>query len=337
VNKYKDNMSDDVLVKYLLGEATAAEQNDVQDWVNADAANSKYFDQFKTIWDESKKLEAQSTVSTEAAWGRFQERIQKEERGAERVEEKGPRKIPLYGLSWVKAAAMLVMIVGGGWLIYTFTGGAGSGQMLAQTFDKVQIYTLPDGSRVTLNKNSELSYPAHFDGNTRSVALKGEAFFNITPDKNKPFIIDAGNSSVTVVGTSFNVKTRIDFTEVIVETGIVKVDKKQKSVRLLPGHKAIVTNDIDAPITENVTDELYNYYRTNEFVCNAVPLYKVVDALNEAYNARIVIEGNRLKTLPLSATLRMDSLNRIMDVIAETFKGNLVVEKRGTGIVLKER
>ncbi len=334
-------MSDDVLVKYLLGEATAAEQDDVQDWINADAANGKYFDQFKIIWDQSKKLEAQSTISTEDAWGRFQERIGKEERGAAESgrgqEQPAGRRVPLYGLSWMKAAAVLVMLVGGGWLIYTFTGGAGSGQMLAQTFDKVQVYTLPDGSVVTLNKHSELSYPAHFDGNTRSVALKGEAFFNITPDKSKPFIIDAGNSSVTVVGTSFNVKTRPNFTEVIVETGIVKVDRKRQSVRLLPGHKATVTNDIDTPITETVTDELYNYYRTNEFVCNAVPLYKVVATLNEAYNTHIVIEGNRLKTLPLSTTFRMDSLDRILDIIGETFKANLVVEKQGGEVILKER
>lgn len=337
---------DDVLVKYLLGEATTTEADEVMDWVNASDTNRKYFDQFKLIWDESKKLEGKTTIGTDEAWGRFMQRVEREEqgggkaqRGAEsgvRDEHKG-RTIQLHGLSWMKAAAILVMLVGSGWLIYTFTGGAGGGQMLAQSFDRVQSYTLPDGSMVTLNKHSELSYPAHFDGNSRSVVLKGEAFFNITPNKSKPFIIDAGNSSVTVVGTTFNVKSREEVTEVIVETGIVEVMKKQNAVRLQPGQKATVTKDNEAPVTENITDELYNYYRTNEFVCNATPLYKMVATLNEAYNTDIVIAGDRLKTLPLSVTFHNESLENILKVIGETFKTHLIVEKSGNRIILKER
>ncbi|MCF8450092.1 MAG: FecR domain-containing protein [Taibaiella sp.] len=339
MNNNKENSIDDVLVKYLLGEATPAETDEVMDWVNASDANRKYFDQFKLIWNESKKLEGKTTIGTEEAWGRFMQRVEREEQGAEsrvRNEPKG-RTIQLHGLSWMKAAAILVMLVGSGWLIYTFTGGAGGGQMLAQSFDRVQSYTLPDGSMVTLNKNSELSYPAHFDGNSRSVVLKGEAFFNITPDKSKPFIIDAGNSSVTVVGTTFNVKSREEVTEVIVETGIVEVMKKQNAVRLQPGQKATVTKDNDAPVTENITDELYNYYRTNEFVCNATPLYKMVATLNEAYNTDIVIASDRLKTLPLSVTFHNESLENILKVIGETFKTYLIVEKSGNRIILKER
>lgn len=328
-------MSDDILVKYMLGEANEAERSEVQAWLQASPGNRKYFDDYRLIWDESKKLEGKTTISTEAAWARFSEKIAQEERaGGSSVSAK--KTIPLYGLSWMRAAAAIVLLVGTGWLLYTWTG-SGSGQMLAQSFDQVATYTLPDGSTVTLNKNSELSYPAHFDGNTRSVALKGEAFFNITPNKSKPFIIDAGNSSVTVVGTSFNVKSRAEKTEVIVETGIVEVAKNEKAVRLTPGQKATVTADKESPVTEQVTDHLYNYYRTNEFVCNGVPLYKVVATLNDAYGLRITIESDRLKTLPLTATFPEGAPEMIVDVIAKTFKNEMVVEKRGGETVFKER
>jgi len=329
-----ENMSDDILVKYMLGEASEAERSDVQAWLAASAGNRKYFDDYRLIWDESKKLEGKTTISTEAAWARFANRIEQEERGA--AAKTGKKTIPLYGLSWMRAAAAIVLLVGTGWLLYTWTG-SGSGQMLAQSFDKVATYTLPDGSTVTLNKNSELSYPAHFEGNTRSVVLKGEAFFNITPNKSKPFIIDAENSSVTVVGTSFNVKSRPEMTEVIVETGIVEVAKNEKAVRLTPGQKATVTPDRDAPVTEQVTDHLYNYYRTNEFVCTGVPLYKVVATLNDAYGLHIVIESDRLKILPLTATFPEGSPEMIVDVIAKTFTNEMVVERRGADIIFRER
>lgn len=338
MNKNNEYMNDDLLVKYLTGEATAAEQKSVLDWVAADAANKRHFDHFSLIWNESKKLEGKTTITTDAAWCRFMNRVEQEEKGtqAKELPASRSRQIPVFGLSWVRAAAVLVLMVGAAILVYTWNGN-GSGQMLAQTFDKVMVYTLPDGSVVTLNKNSRLSYPAHFDGHTRTVALTGEAFFSITPDKNKPFIIDAGNSSVKVVGTSFNVRNRENVTEVIVETGIVEVAKKRQAVRLQPGQKATVTSDKPAPVTENVTDELYNYYRTNEFVCNAVPLHKVVATLNDAYNAHIVIEGSRLATLPLTATFPNESLDNIIDVIAKTFRDELVVERKGSEIIIRER
>jgi transmembrane sensor len=329
-----ENMSDEMLVKYLLGEATPGERSNVQAWLDESEANKKYFDDYRLIWDESKKLEGATTVSTEAAWERFQKRIDSEV--VESTMQPARKTIPLYGLSWMKAAAAIVLLVGTGWLLYTWSGN-GSGQMLAQSFDKVATYTLPDGSTVTLNKNSELSYPAHFEGNTRSVALKGEAFFNITPNKSKPFIIDAGNSSVTVVGTSFNVKSRAEMTEVIVETGIVEVAKNEKAVRLTPGQKATVTADKDAPVKADVTDHLYNYYRTNEFVCNGVPLYKVVETLNDAYGLHIVFGSDRLKTLPLTATFPEGEPGMIVDVIAKTFRNEMVVERIGNEIVFKER
>lgn len=329
-----ENMSDEMLVKYLLGEASPEERSDVQAWLDECEANRKYFDDYRLIWDESKKLEGVTTITTEAAWDRFQARIASEQPDAGSSSVK--KSIPLYGLSWMKAAAAIVLLVGTGWLLYTWSGN-GSGQMLAQSFDKVATYTLPDGSTVTLNKNSELSYPAHFEGNTRSVALKGEAFFNITPNKSKPFIIDAGNSSVTVLGTSFNVKSRPEMTEVIVETGIVEVAKNEKSVRLTPGQKATVTPDKDAPVAGEVTDHLYNYYRTNEFVCNGVPLYKVVETLNDAYGLHIVFGSERLKTLPLTATFPDGAPDMIVDVIAKTFRNEMVVERRGSEIVFKER
>lgn len=328
-NKYID---DDVLVKYLLGEADSEEQMAVEQWIAADAANQKHYRDMKLIWEESKKLEGQTTVSTDAAWERLMQRVEHDEKSDTATQPS--RTIQFSPTRWMRAAALLLVMVGSGWLIYLLSG-AGNEQMLAQSFDKVLITTLPDGSVVTLNKNSELSYPAHFDGGKRNVTLKGEAFFSITANKAKPFVIDAGNSSVTVVGTTFNVKSKNDVTEVIVESGMVEVAKKERSVRLAPGQKVVVSANTSTPVPENVTDELYNYYRTNEFVCNATPLGKVVNTLNEAYNANIVLQNSKIASLPLSVTFHNEPIEVIVDIIAKTL--NLSVEKQGNQIILKER
>ena len=328
-NEYID---DDVLVKYLLGEADSEEQMAVEQWIAADDANEKQYRDMKLIWEESKKLEGKTSVSTDAAWERLMQRVEQEE--SNDMDTSSSRTIQFSTARWMQAAALLLAMVGSAWLIYKLSG-AGNEQVLAQSFDKVLITTLPDGSVVTLNKNSELSYPAHFDGDKRNVILKGEAFFSVTANKAKPFVIDAGNSSVTVVGTTFNVKSKNDVTEVIVESGIVEVAKREKAVRLSPGQKVVVSATTGTPVPENVTDELYNYYRTNEFVCNATPLGKVVKTLNEAYNTNIVLQNTKIASLPLSVTFHNEPIEVIVDIIAKTL--NLSVVKQGNQIILKER
>ena len=86
-----------------------------------------------------------------------------------------------------------------------------------------------------------LSYPASFKGKTRSIKLKGEAFFNVAPDKEKPFIIDVNDVQVKVVGTSFNVRSYNGITEVIVETGIVQVTKAGETTELRAGERTTLT------------------------------------------------------------------------------------------------
>lgn len=329
MNKEQNNISDDLLVKYLLGEADTTEQQAVEQWIAASEANKKYFADFRLIWDKSKLVAAQSNVNEQEAWARFVQRTQREEL----IENNTPqhRTIPLFQRTWLRAAALLVVLAGVGWLAYTMANKDGQ-MMLAQSGDNTLTDTLPDGSVVVLNKHSSLTYPSKFNGDKRMVTLTGEAFFSITPNKQQPFIIDANSNSVTVVGTTFNVKTSADITEVIVETGIVQVAKKQKSVQVLPHQKATVVKDKDAPETETNTDELYNYYRTKEFVCKATPLRKFVAVLNEAYNVHIVITDTKLAEVPLTATFKDEPLDNILKVIKETL--NITIAHKGRDILL---
>lgn len=323
-------MSDDVLVKHLLGEATSEEREEVQQWIAASNENRKYYQHFKLIWEESKKLEPQNVVDTDEAWARLMNRVAQEEHNTHTAAP--ARSIPLWSpRSLMRVAAMLVLMVGAGWLIYTVTDSGD--QMTVASSDKVLKHVLPDGTTVTLNKNSSIAYAGKFEGKTRNVKLTGEAFFDVTPNKQKPFVIDAGNSSVTVVGTSFNVKNRKDITEVIVESGIVEVAKKQKAVRLMPGQKATVTEASDAPVMEQTTDVLYNYYRTGEFVCNGISLYKLIPILNEAYNTHIELGDAKLGTLSVNTTLFLHDMDGAIENICLTLK--LRRENRGSTIILK--
>ena len=299
-------------MKFLLGEASAGEEQAVKVWIEENQANRDYFNQFKLIWDTSKQLAAVSTVDENAAWQRFQNRVKE---GA-----KETVLVKKMNFSWMRIAAAFILIIGAGVLGYIFFSNGGTPkQLLAQTQENILKDTLPDGSTITLNKKSSLSYPEKFKGDNRKVTLKGEAFFNVAPDKKKPFIISVNDVQVTVVGTSFNVKSENGNTEVIVETGIVKVTKAGKTVDLRPGEKTMIRAADYIPVMEKVTDKLYNYYRSREFVCDSTPLWKLAEVLSEAYNVHIVIARPELRNQPISTTYNNEPLDHILELIGQTF------------------
>ncbi len=328
MNDQKHDMNDDLLVKYLTGETTADETESVEQWLNASEANRKYFNQYSFIWEESKRLEPTLTVSEDDAWDRFKEFREK------RQEKETPViKLPPRFPAWLRIAAVIVLIATIGGLYMYNEGVFSTGRLVSfQSGEKVIADTLPDGSIVTLNKHSVLSYPSKFTGTNRTVKLEGEAFFNVTPDKRKPFIIHIAKVDITVVGTSFNVKGSAGKTSVIVETGIVEVSIRKEQIRLNPKERVVVFEDNSLSIKEKTTDMLYNYYRTKEFVCDNTPLWKLIDAINDAYQADIVIGDNRLKNLPLTTTFHDESLEEILKVIRETF--NIQMERRDRQIIL---
>ena len=326
MERNEQHIMDDLLVKQLLGEASAEEQRQVQAWIELDRANRQYYEHFRLIWEQSKENEAKSTVDAEEAWARFRQRTVRETVAPKVIE------MPQRNYEWLKVAAILVMIIGGGLLFYAVSN-LGADVIAMHSEESVLIDTLPDGSLVTLNKHSSLSYPEDFGSNTREVTLEGEAFFNVTPDRSKPFVIKANEASVRVVGTSFNVSSTDERTEVVVETGIVEVLKKEHSVKLNPDEKGVVLKDRDDPFKQKNTDALYNYYRTKEFTCNATPLWRLADVLSQAYGVDIIIADERLKDLPLTATFQNESLDSILAVIAETFA--LKIEHRNGQIFLR--
>jgi ferric-dicitrate binding protein FerR (iron transport regulator) len=314
-----DHINDDLLVKCLLGEATEEERLQVEAWIASDAANKKHYEDFKTIWEESKQLALVSTVDENAAWQRFREKVQQPKEKAV-VRKMRPA-------AWLRIAALFIVIAGAGYFGYKLLNEKPIETIVVASRQAALVDTLPDGSIVTLNKNSQLDYPSKFKGETRTISLKGEAFFNVTPNKEKPFIIHVNDVTVRVVGTSFNVKSVNGATEVIVETGVVQVIRNNKMVELSPHEKTKVTQQDSVLKKETEQDKLYNYYRSKEFVCDGTPLWKLVQALNEAYDAHIEIENSKLRSLPLTVTFTNESLDRILDVITETLNIKRIDEK----------
>jgi transmembrane sensor len=290
----------------------------VRQWLTDDA-NLAYYTQLKKIWDDSRQLALTSTVDENRAWQKFQQKI---------YPVRGRRT----GFGWMRVAASVAITVAIGILGYwIFNDRTKEMTIVAQK--TVLNDTLPDGSVVTVNKGSSISYSSQFKGETRRVSLKGEAFFNVTPNKKKPFVISVNDVQITVVGTSFNVKTISGNTEVIVETGIVKVTRAGKTVELKANEETIAGAKDSLLTKEKVSDQLYKYYRTKEFVCDDTPLWKLVEVINEAYNSHIVIGNPALRNMSITTTFNNESLDQVLNVISLTL--NITIIKEGDTITLQ--
>lgn len=316
---------DELLVKYLLKETTATEEQAVQEWLRQNEDNRRYFEHFKLIWEKSRSLAASSTVNENEAWERFKNKRDYAGQGNTLAFKPARRS------RMIKIAAAVALLVLGSSVIYYL--GTFNNEVMMASANEVLTDTLPDGSVITLNKNSSLAYAKSFNRKERKVMLTGEAFFDVAPNKQKPFEIIADDVKIHVVGTSFNVKSSKDQTEVIVETGIVSVGIDGKTVQVLPKQKVIVRKRNTTLEIQKSMDSLYSYYRTKAFVCNNTPLYQLVDALNNAYDAKITITNNSIRNLRLTTTFKEMSLNDILKVITETF--NIQIEQRNGEIILK--
>lgn len=242
-------------------------------------------------WKEIKEMGSQKEIDVEKAWRSVSSRIQQ----AELNKESGNARKILMRHTFVRIAAVALILVSlGTGAFYVVNSGAFSKKIAYSTGNdqKNLFIELSDGSRIFLNRNSELTYRGDFGRNSRNVKLRGEAFFYIAADASRPFIIDAGNAIVKVLGTSFNVITSNEDSEVevFVKTGKVLLSgsDNSQSIELNPGY----IGKINSAKTEKIVNKDANYlsWNTGLLIYNGQTLDVVFKDLKRVYNMNIVAD-----------------------------------------------
>ncbi|WP_057938035.1 FecR family protein [Algoriphagus resistens] len=318
-----ETMNEEKLIKYLLQESDSSETKAIQEWIESDPANQKQFEEIKWVWDSSKEILSKSEVDENAAWRRF--KLVRDEKQASKTQQNQR----FLRSNFFRSAAAIALIFISAWVYSTFlpqSGKAYFGSVELRSASSPLEIPLLDGTTLTLNKNTSLSYSQRFYSNQRTVKLdKGEVFFDVARNENKPFIVQNQKVQITVLGTSFHVKTDGNFTQVIVETGAVQVEINGKKEILKPAEKLVINQQTGSMEKGTPENSLYNYYVSNKFQANRTPLEDLVKMLNEAYGSKIEIRREELKKLPITTTLEYGSLNKNLDVIRETLNLKIVL------------
>ncbi len=226
--------------------------------------------------------------------------------------------------SFIRVAAVALVVLGiGSVAVYMNNSGYFSKKITASTSidEKNIVVNLPDGSKISLNRNSVLTYRENFGKKNRNVQLTGEAFFEISPDATKPFIIDAGKADVKVVGTSFNVITNNteSVVEVYVKTGKVILSDKSgsQSIALEPGF----VGKMDSKTSGKILNEDPNYlsWNTGLLVYDGQKLDIVFSDLKRVYNMDIVADDPSILQNPWNSPIDNATEDTIIQLICASF------------------
>jgi ferric-dicitrate binding protein FerR (iron transport regulator) len=185
---------------------------------------------------------------------------------------------------------------------------------------------LSDGTKVWLNADSRLDYSKTFGSTiTREVYLEGEAFFEVAPNKSKPFIVHTTDISVKVLGTAFNVKSypnerTIETTLVHGKVNIYKKgeDKANGGLILRPNQRAVFTRESNTVNVEQVLADRATSWRLEKLIFDETPLYDVIPELERWYDVTIHIENRSNLNCGLTAEIEEERLEDVLKLLATT-------------------
>ncbi|QEC51879.1 FecR family protein [Anseongella ginsenosidimutans] len=282
------------------------------------------------------------------------------ESGAAETEQKQYLQVikrPVYRKTWFKAAAAVIFMgLSLGWLLVAsqkdFSSGATSSRVeqlpLSGRYenkgDSVVQIRLPDQSLVSLSENSTIRY-RYFEGK-REVILSGEAFFDVSREPARPFLVHAGEIVTRVLGTSFRVRAQPgeQLAEVSVKTGkvyVAKEDDASTALILRPNQrvkydrkrKSLEKGLVDAPEpvwepVERKEKELFRFDRT--------PLREVFEELQKVYGIPIIYDERIVASCSLSATLgdepffeKLEMICKVVNASYEIIDGSVVIYAKG--------
>ncbi len=334
--------SDDTLIaligKHLTGEATTEESQELQQWIDASDENRETFEQFKKTLQLVEGPEASKErnvsvpqINIEAEWQHFKKKV---DLPISKTVAMPKTEVAPASSNWLKIAAAIILVAIATFTVRYFITGDGTVNLVAE--NETSLHTLPDGSTVTLNLNSSLSYESHFGEGTRSVVLNGEAFFEVQKDEANPFVINTSSSQITVLGTSFNVRAYRNNTEteVVVNTGKVKFASDNSSVELEAGERGTLQASSGEILKAANTDGNFLSWKTKVLTFENAGLDEVVAAINRAYDAEITIKTDVPADCQLNVTFKQQSLESLINVLENTL--DLTITRNGDQIEITE-
>lgn len=304
-----NELTEETRKKYLEGECSEEDFNRINRWIKESDENARQLFLMEEIYQAGKRNPLAEKKLTEQAEARLYKRISQEAAARQRA-------VRMH--NWMRYAATIavVLMIGTG-LGYWIYQPSGQEMLVARAVDDVRTVVLSDGSRVWLNQSATLTYPREFAEDERNVRLEGEAYFEVTKNRQKPFIVESEAMRVRVLGTTFNFKSaqncRLAEASLIEGEIEVKGNNEEGMIVLAPGQKAelnkstgrLQVKQVDARMDAVWHDGLIPFEQSNVFA--------IAKTLERFYGVKIILSPDIQSNKTYSGVIkRKDNIESVL-------------------------
>jgi len=340
---------EELLVKYLTGEADQNEREAARKWICESADNSRHFDELKDIYRAVKVTGLTDSYNTDLSWERVKTKYYKELATKEKSVDRTEKRMFIRDLMKYAAFFALVLTIGVVALRYIDKKMERKLSEIWYTVEspygsRVRLI-LADGSKVWLNAGSNFRYSSLFGQTNRKVFLNGEAFFSVKKDSSRQFVVTTPHLDVKVYGTEFNVKaysnednvqTTLVSGSITLEGDLITKTGKQ-SVTLEPNQIATYyispkkSEDIEPEvnpdskkqskenenliITPKINTEIYTSWKDPVWYIEREPLLSLTKKFERRFNIKFVFESQNLEDYKFTGTLKDETLEQVLNLV----------------------
>lgn len=359
----EENISyiDSLILSFLKEEITEAERKTLADWINADPSNKEHFKGFYRIWNAT----YQGNGEVEMILQKIKYQIASTAPQNEEKDETGTKSLSI--LKW--AAVIVISCITGAFGYKYLSNNKGNASHLVNVFNvplgSKSSIVLPDGTLVSLNAGSRLTYAMDYGIKLREVNLIGEGYFKVAENKKVPFLVKTVKATIKALGTEFNVKAYPEegMIETVLVKGSVLVDEilsaeekrsdKRKTVILKPGQKVrifksaekvvekVVEQDIPAtlkPLPEktvmppmvvinNSVIENETSWKDTRWIIKGTDLQTFAVILSRRFNVSIELQDENLKQYRFSGTIENETIEEVFDIMKYTIPISYTIDK----------
>lgn len=303
---------EELVLRYLREETTAEECSAVESWISSSPENLRQFNAIKSIVDATETTIDYDSIDTDRAYSN--------------VVAKSNRYIMPFRYYFQRIAAFLIIPLATMSAVLAVKVLNGRGEMespiqkLSVPFGAVAEFELSDGSKVWLGSGSHIECPMSFGNAPRAVSLEGEALFSVAADEEHPFIVKAGEMSVTAVGTEFMVNSYSSdsLSIVALRKGAVNVNFRSRpglSVKMKPDdvltfHK----NSLDYDVVTSDLDKWY-CWTNGRIVFSKDRFDAVLSRLEQLYDVDFKLEDPSIRSYLYRASFSNESFEEILNII----------------------
>src|SRR5690554_840214 len=262
-------MNKDLLNKFFEGKTSLEEEKKIREWMEKSESNFNVFMRFRKEYDIQILRGLNSNT--------------------------GKKKIIAH-LLWTSgvAAVIIALIIGGVYLFNLEDKTEHYNTIIVPAGQRINLI-LSDNTNLWLNANSEFKYPTDFSNENRTVYLDGEAYFEVSKDENKPFIVKTSKGDVRVTGTSFNVEaySRFDsFKTSLFKGGVDIYKEEEKLVSLKPNQIGLLENN--KLLITDISDKDQYLWREGLIAFNNKKLEEILHELEKYFDIEILINSSNL-------------------------------------------